>query len=626
MGKVDITFILPPMGSIYEVYITVPLLTGYSRSIGLKAAQIDASIGFNRYLFSRAGILKHRPGKSAPLGLLCLWEFLCENIEKVWSPTEGDDEIKFIEALFIQQSGYYYYSSRYQNTEFGDYFLRQKRMSTTSSSSILAAARYLSVQRNHPLTRYYREHILKQIGVQQPRILGISVSNRWQLLSGLVLVILLRRKGLSCHVTMGGNFVSDNMLGLDEKKRFFDSLIDSYVIEDGEPALEGFKRLIDGKCTYNDIDNLCLPGRGVKKPLKYTDINKLPVPKFDNSILKKYRQPVRLPVELSRGCYWGKCAFCSQMPDENARYRPVDVKVALDRLVILKKKFKQNNFLFTSLSASPRQLRDLATQIRERNLSIRWFAWFRLDKVITNKLLKEMVRMGFSSYNPAPESFCQRTLDNMSKGYEVKHIIRILKCLVKMGVCTPVNAIVGFPGETEAEFMRTIEICRRNKFNPVFWPFTLWKKSRAFSNPDKYGIKIHHSDNEESDLDSPVGYSMKKGVPHYRWEEEVRPKIIARYGKRFEPSNQPFNWGDTLCFDQVGCDDMDDSGFNADLIYPMRFCKNTHRYYALIVQNTQRGALTPVNIYFIDKNSYNDFLNNRVLPALLEAAVIERVK
>ena len=256
MSQVDITFVWPPMGSIYYIHPAVPLLAGFSRSIGLKVRQIDASIGFNRYLFSHTGILKHRPGKKAPLGLICLWKFLSDNVEKIWSPTEGNNEIKFKKEVFIMNSALYYYSIRYQNTKFDDFSFFAKRNPILSSSSLLTAARYLSVQRNHPLISYYRNDVLQRITDQQPRILGISVSDIGQLLPSLVLVILVHRSGLKCHVTMGGDYISTFIARLNEKKRFFTPVvIDSYVIGDGEPALEGFKRFLDGKCDYDDIDN-----------------------------------------------------------------------------------------------------------------------------------------------------------------------------------------------------------------------------------------------------------------------------------------------------------------------------------------------------------------------------------
>jgi anaerobic magnesium-protoporphyrin IX monomethyl ester cyclase len=77
------------------------------------------------------------------------------------------------------------------------------------------------------------------------------------------------------------------------------------------------------------------------------DINSLPTPDFDGLPLDKYLSPVRvLPLQSSRGCYWGRCAFCTHSLGYGKRYQPRQpAKVAAD-IRQLKERYGVRYFAF----------------------------------------------------------------------------------------------------------------------------------------------------------------------------------------------------------------------------------------------------------------------------------------
>ena len=84
-------------------------------------------------------------------------------------------------------------------------------------------------------------------------------------------------------------------------------------------------------------------------------------------------------------------------------------------------------------------------------------------KEMSSELLKKMHRSGCIWLCYGLESGCDRTLKRMNKFYNAGDAERTVKLTHEAGICCAINIIVGFPGESEADFNETLSFIKRNR-------------------------------------------------------------------------------------------------------------------------------------------------------------------
>ena len=109
----------------------------------------------------------------------------------------------------------------------------------------------------------------------------------------------------------------------------------------------------------------------------------------------------------------------------------------------------------------------------------------------------ECYRLSFGVESASPD-----VLKRMNKTININKSEYLLKVCNSLGIQIAINLIVGFPGETRDDFMRTVDFVRKNGhiFSGIgIEPFWLAYKSDVYNNPRKYGIiRSKESDYEKS--------------------------------------------------------------------------------------------------------------------------------
>lgn len=84
------------------------------------------------------------------------------------------------------------------------------------------------------------------------------------------------------------------------------------------------------------------------------------------------------------------------------------------------------------------------------------------------------------------ESGCDRTLQRMNKGFNGKTALDFFNKLLNAGLCFGISVIIGYPGETENDFKKSLDFIIKNKeYIPKIEqvnPFTYYDGTE--SNPD----------------------------------------------------------------------------------------------------------------------------------------------
>jgi anaerobic magnesium-protoporphyrin IX monomethyl ester cyclase len=318
----------------------------------------------------------------------------------------------------------------------------------------------------NPFVSYYREALIPEIAQAQPDVVGISMVYATQSVQALILGMLLKQHLPGIHVTMGGAYLTQWALQMQEEQySFLFRATDSVICGEGEVP---FVRLLEGfqnGAPLADIPNLIYreeeTGRILQSPdLVFTDLAEQAPPDFSDLDLSAYLMPEPvLPYMLTRGCYWQRCGFCQ---NRIGKYRPrpyqsVPVEKAVEELSGLSEKHNCRHFHFCSDVIDPDYLATFSARLLESKVAFFWHTNLRAEKNFSRDFCGRLAEAGLTSVSVGMESGCQSTLDAMDKGLDIFTLEQTLEYFYDSGVATQVTGIFGFPGEFETDARLTVE-------------------------------------------------------------------------------------------------------------------------------------------------------------------------
>jgi radical SAM superfamily enzyme YgiQ (UPF0313 family) len=383
----------------------------------------------------------------------------------------------------------------------------------------------------NPLAVFFRKSFLPEVARELPRIVGISVSGSFQLSAAFTLARLIKEVDSRICVVIGGAFFStvpEMLLAPKTSSNLFRH-VDAFVFNEGERPFASFiRKVMSGSLSRTGL-NVLEQGQPELSyyPRSCLRPDQVATPLFPVDVFSKYFRTVpMMPVEVSRGCYWGKCAFCNLSVGANGRYRGFPVGNIFRDLKLLMSRHGLRNVIFSTLAMAPNILRGVAAGLLEAGMEISWSAWVRPEKTLTERDIDLFKKAGCSSLSVTPESFSKRTLARMRKGFDVPSTIRIIRHLADLGLCGAVNIIPGFPGETMEDFWETIETCRELGLRGEFFPFHLLKNSPIYREAKQFGLVTH--EDPKKDLAVAVPFTFANSA-----SESTGVQLIRRAARRY---------------------------------------------------------------------------------------------
>ncbi len=191
------------------------------------------------------------------------------------------------------------------------------------------------------------------------------------------------------------------------------------------------------------------------------EMNSVPTPDYDDYFLDLRRiqeelkitiSPVSLPLENSRGCWWGQkshCVFCG-IRDEDLVYRSRDHEKVLESMHHLSNRYDMTSFRFSDyilpIKYYDTLLPALANMGRPYQLSS------EMKANITAARFKILADAGFHEVQLGIESFSSRVLRTMAKGVNASQNVYSLMMGKRTGIRILYNILYGFPDEDLAEY------------------------------------------------------------------------------------------------------------------------------------------------------------------------------
>lgn len=325
------------------------------------------------------------------------------------------------------------------------------------------------------------------IGKKRPRVVGISVMWSGQTVMALVASAISKELWPEAKVVWGGAQISPLKQGI-ENEREFGQFIDGFIPGHCEGSF--VELLLSLRKGRFEAPGLIIPGSGPSPDLPKS-MYPPPIPQFQN--LDLYGMPrLVLPVQLSTGCSYGKCAFCTY-PAVEGDYEAFPVRNVLEPVIDIAKRGGATLSIKDSLVTVGR-LREVGELIEGRVL---WSACTKIDPRLNSTFLCDLYRNGCRTLEVGLETINQSVQKIISKRQSTRLLDNFLRSAAESGISVVINYITGFPWESDACANLELQWLRQHirgfpglKAVVEHNRFELEKLSPMAKNPEKYGIAL----------------------------------------------------------------------------------------------------------------------------------------
>ncbi len=344
---------------------------------------------------------------------------------------------------------------------------------------------------------------LADIEAEQPDVVGFSILTEQNLLYALALGKVIKQR-FNIPLAFGGAMMSHlkarELLGAFRR-------LDFVFFGEAEGSIVDFVDAWENG-NFNSVGGLAFR-RGKKiaehQPTRPLNIAQLPPPDFSDFPLRHYLSPAPvLPIITSRGCYWGKCAFCSHTRPYGPAVRIRKPDAVIDEMAHHIKTTGARHFLFVDEAISPNMLRRLSKAIIKRGLDVRFGTeGIRVERGFDEPLLALAHRAGLRWLYVGIESGTQRLLNLIDKGIDIAEVERFIERCHRVGIVPQLSFIIGLPSTTPAELQNEISFLKRYPMDSS--SFVLLLGSPMYDRPADFGLRIE---------DQQVLYRTKFGDVH----------------------------------------------------------------------------------------------------------------
>jgi hypothetical protein len=338
--------------------------------------------------------------------------------------------------------------------------------------------------------RWLKECFFHILAEEKPGILGLTVY-KGTLPASLFIFEQTRQHYPHIRTVMGGGVFADTHAAgtpnFDILVEMTNDYVDKIIVGQGEKL---FLKYLEGQLprsqrvyTLADISGEALDSSPGK--IRFPDFSDLDTGNYPY-----------LGASGSTGCQY-QCGFCNSLAFFGT-YRKKNPRQIVEEMIMMYKTYGHQLFFMTDSMLNP-IVTDLAREFINRGVSLYYDAYFRVDDAsrdTENTLLWRQgglyrVRLGV-------ESGSQKILDAMNKKITVDMTRAAMVSLAYAGIKTTAYLVVGYPGETEADFQETLKLIEelqndifQAECNPFLYHFSgqsasdSWADKRETLYPDE---------------------------------------------------------------------------------------------------------------------------------------------
>ena len=385
----------------------------------------------------------------------------------------------------------------------------------------------------------------------RPDLVGVTVPFPGNVYGAFRMARAIKQQAPGTRLVLGGGYVNTELRDLKDP-RVFDHF-DYVTLDDGErPLLALIEQLRSPQVPGNKLFRTFVREGGQVVWKTDAAAHDIPMraagtPTYDGLPLDRYVSLLEMlnpmhrlwsdgrwnKLTVAHGCYWKKCTFCDVSLDYIGRYDPASADLLVDRIEALIKETGQTGFHFVDEAAPPAGLRALAERLIERRVVITWWGNIRFEKTFTPALARLLARSGCIAISGGLEVASDRLLALMKKGVTVEQVARVSRAFTEAGVMVHAYLMYGFPTETEAETIDSLERVRQlfaaGCIQSAYWHrFAATAHSPIGREPARYGIRVLNDADEVTFARNELPFVDSTGCDHESLGEGLR-KAIYNY-------------------------------------------------------------------------------------------------
>lgn len=339
----------------------------------------------------------------------------------------------------------------------------------------------------------YFEKKLSEMDFSEYTLISLSITDLSQIVPGLTLARLLK-KCTDAKIAIGGNYIFKIESDLKKIPQIFEEYCDYLSIGDGEKVTVELAEYFDGKRDISKVHSLIYRDENgtvcTNEKAPCLDLDAVAYPDFSGYDFKKYFSPETvIPVQLGKGCYWGKCTFCDFYTGQQ-KFDMKSVIRAVDEVEYLSAKYGTRLFNFVDEAVPPKFYNEFAKEVKKRNLEIYYYSFVRLEKAFTSDVLKNLYESGARFFMWGYEAESHRVMQLMNKGIDLNARQKILEDARDAGLWNLCTFLLGYPTETPEELQATIDVIYRHDLVNTCTPSNFALKKNAILKDEASSVGI----------------------------------------------------------------------------------------------------------------------------------------
>ncbi|MFH1101721.1 MAG: RiPP maturation radical SAM C-methyltransferase [Methanobacteriota archaeon] len=388
------------------------------------------------------------------------------------------------------------------------------------------------------LTDVFYQWTLDHVDWKSYDLIGFTL-NYGQFLPSLAIAKKIKEQWPEKQIILGGSRTIDE-LGINTLRAF--PYIDYIVSGDGEDSLY---RLAQNTEDYETIPRLMYRKEDEiiwNQTEEVVNINSLPIPSYDPffkelaestpEIQQFFQYYGRLPVEVTRGCWWNKCSFCN-LNKQHHHYREKHVNRIIEEIIWLSNRYKILNFQIIGNTIPKTAYRELCEKLKTLGNDYSFAAETRADQLQKDDytLLKDA---GFTTIQTGVESFSPHYLKKMNKGTRVIQNIATLKFCKENHITNQYNLLVNYPNEDAIDYgetLKTVALIQSYLDPPQLCHLRVLYGSPIQQHPDQFNINhlttapidhlMYPPEILEKQLNFVFSYEQREPTPKLDWNRLI---------------------------------------------------------------------------------------------------------
>jgi radical SAM superfamily enzyme YgiQ (UPF0313 family) len=566
--------IIPPMTQLNTPYPSTAYLTGFLRSRGFHAAQVDLSIGLALRLLSVAGLqaIQQQAQLLPPKRRTAVVGFFLEHFATY--RTTISPAVRFLQgrdpslAHRIASRRYLPEGPRFVSLDasdaldwaFGALGLqdRAKHLATLYLNDLadvvrdaidprfefvryaesLAASQPSFDQLRSALTAPHSlvdaaldELTRLEVARHEPTLVLITAPFPGNVYGAFRVAQAIKQTRPSVVTVLGGGYCNTELRDMKEPRVF--DYFDFVTLDAGErPLLALIEHLQGRRPRERLVRTYTRELHFVDHPEPDLPLSQTGTPTYDGLPLDDYLSLLDMlnpmhrlwsdgrwnKLTVAHGCYWKKCSFCDVGLDYISRYDLAATDILLDRIEAVIAETGQTGFHFVDEAAPPKALKSLASGLLKRNLEISWWGNIRFEKSFNPQLCQLLADSGCIAVTGGLEVASDRLLTLMKKGVSVEQVARVTRAFSDAGVLVHAYLMYGFPTQTAQDTVDALEYVRQLFAagciqSGFFHRFTCTVHSPVGKHPAHYGVTLFPPSNPTF-ANNDISFVDATGIDH----------------------------------------------------------------------------------------------------------------